>query len=234
MANHLLCLECADVFAPSDGANSSCPSCGAVHDPERYDRLTRLASDVTHFGYQYRERYEQDAADGTERRRYFLPNPHDVLVFAALAVLSGILGNASWELIKAAAKRAAHRYTILSKHADPRVPAIDDALLERLNQHCRNFVQGLSGMEPEVRAAVVEEMIVHTMTEYLMNNPAAQAQMSGISCFEDFAAVLPELVTRATAERATKPKPTPEDFQDLWRELDQVDLLLADAEPTDV
>src|SRR5258705_440420 len=51
-------------------------------------------------GVMYRETYEEDRKRGPIERHYCLCDPHVIFNFVALAVLSGIIGNASYDLIK--------------------------------------------------------------------------------------------------------------------------------------
>jgi len=216
---HLLCLACADVYTAIDTAENNdaqtCPTCGAAHEPERYARLIHVARDFAHYGHLYRMRYERDRRSGDINQRYALAEPAAALQFATLAIISGIVGNASWELVKLVAKRAADRLTAVSADNSGAM-TIDDALLERLDHHCRSFAERLGGMDPQVRSAVVEEVIVHAITEYLMSQEEFRHQLSEGGDMSDLQERIPELLERGVEAVKNRPRPLPEDFENLW------------------
>lgn len=66
----------------------------------RYERMIEAAKQAARLGHLYHEQYKRDDAAGRERGRYYI-GIEDALVFAGLAALSGVIGNATYDAIKA-------------------------------------------------------------------------------------------------------------------------------------
>jgi len=94
----IVCPACAAVRSDSGRVVLVCPECGFRLGRARYDRMIEAARDAARLGHVYREVYKRDK--GAEHRDYYI-GVDDALVFAALAALSGVIGNATYDAIKA-------------------------------------------------------------------------------------------------------------------------------------
>ena len=87
--------------------------------------------------------------------------------WAVLAVISGLIGGASMELAKLAFSKI--RRQII---AEPELHDLDDAKLvldekefEKLLLYLMDFLDGMDNVAPEVKSAIIGEMIVDRMVE---------------------------------------------------------------------
>lgn len=98
------------MLPPFSDANLSCKICGRLIDREAYLRLIAIAHDAVRYGYQYRKKYEEDEARQTSRKRtrtaYYLVQLGPHFDWIGLAIISGVLGNAAWDVVKLVIKKA--------------------------------------------------------------------------------------------------------------------------------
>jgi hypothetical protein len=99
ITNAALCLSCANVFSAT-AKQAICPVCGDQLDVNLFLRLMVYSRLAMRFGYQYRKAYSRDLLKGPIRTKYLLKDFGDWFAFVGLAVLSGVIGNASYDLIK--------------------------------------------------------------------------------------------------------------------------------------
>lgn len=160
-ASHdILCLACATIFASGRGKIGRCPKCGWSVNVSDYHELFAEAGRVLRFGVLYRIVFEKDLEeDGEVRSMACLHEAPQWLIFCALAVLSGIIGNASY----AAVKRVIHR--VLPKDDSARhyttIVSFDDVQIHRLMTFARDYLDGLRSVSPELRELVAEEERAH-------------------------------------------------------------------------
>jgi hypothetical protein len=213
-----LCLSCGTLVIPDGAASTPCHACGSEQVAVQWHRMRRFAEYVVRFGFQYPEQYRKDyEAERDSRVRYFLLPPHEILVFVALAVLSGIVGNASYDLVKAVVRRIKATFDS-ETHAD--LPVIDDAFVEQLDQCFRDFLSGMRDLTPEARLAVIEEIIVDRMTDFLMTHPEEQLRLAAAETPEQSVEIWLDLFRRAQQEQPELLKAEPADFHDLWTNID--------------
>lgn len=160
----VICLNCAETFrAPVP--HEKCPACGVPFDPSRFLRLLYWGRNAFEFGYQYRTVFEADYKEARAcNARYQLDSVSDIAAFAAVAALSGIIGNASYDLLKVVfrkIRRAARRlpaaeYTVLDEVLA--TEAGRKKFLEYIHDYARGFVRQRNR---QVKAAIEEEIAAH-------------------------------------------------------------------------
>lgn len=97
----VLCLGCASIIDALSEIDISCPSCGRLINLSDYNRLFQKISNSVVYGFTYRTKYERQYRQyGEIRTHYSISECSDVLQWVALASLSGIIGAASWEVVK--------------------------------------------------------------------------------------------------------------------------------------
>jgi len=209
MAHQRLCLACATIFDLE--AVAVCPVCTSRHDEDLYHRVADLAHDVVYHGHLYRRKYEDNITSGDTRARYLLVEPSDVLVWLGITVLSGILGGASWDLVRAVAGR------IRNSLSDTDTPTPD---VDVLRNDAEEYVTGMANIDPAVRSAILEEILVHAAAPRL-------AEAVALLETHDSAPVNdPELVADAIAmaakdalEKYRSLRSSKRDFEGLWSQL---------------
>ncbi len=165
-SSQILCIYCATLFEPLSRDLVVCPNCHSTIPFEQYDRLIRYANAAVRFGYVYRRvyenQYQQDEQDSHVHIhiRYSLPID-EILAFAALAVLSGIIGNLSYDIVKAVLKK-------IQEHFSDQATGSGD--LKRLINNSSEFNvfitylteyrDGLPHLNPMVKQAIFDELSV--------------------------------------------------------------------------
>ncbi|MFC5457763.1 hypothetical protein [Prosthecobacter fluviatilis] len=163
--NHRFCLACAAIDKV-DSTTLVCDECGSKQDPVQYNSLYSFGADCVEYGQLYREMYERDKANGNASSRYSLPPFDQLLIFAGVSAISGIIGNLAYDTIKAAiqkivksAKKDDSKQNDLFSIQFLRKEQNIDVFIDNINL----YLQGLPGVDPAVKAAIAEEQIVHEM-----------------------------------------------------------------------
>lgn len=170
----LLCLCCGNLLSP-DEVTDTCPSCGANIDVDELLRLYDYAAHVYYYGHQYRLAYaEQEHSE--QRARYSLQFAGEAFAWTMLAVLSGVVGNAAYDLVKVIVTK------IRKAVADGKVNDRDYSALLSLSEKelndlfcsAKSFTNDMDGLTKEVRLAIIEEIAVDAMT----HQPQLMAKMT--------------------------------------------------------
>jgi hypothetical protein len=110
----------------------------------RFVRVRQVAARALRYGYQYPQRHAQDQhLPPSERPHYHLVDLHEAFVFVALAMLTGVLGNAPYDVLKTVCRR-------ILQQLQPKRPAEREAVSrvvenerehERFLELLRNYVE---------------------------------------------------------------------------------------------
>ncbi len=157
-----LCLSCASII---DNGNS-CSACGSPISRD-YDIIVSAAKSSVEFGILYRNYYEsQLTRNGEISSKASIVPPDQWLVFIGIAALSGIVGNASYDLIKSVIRKIISKakreggescfteFQLESSHG-----------IEIFIEYIREYNEGMPNVSPEVRSAIVEEILIHGITK---------------------------------------------------------------------
>ena len=170
---NLLCLTCGNLL-PREDVSDTCPRCASRIDVDELLRLYEYAAHVHYYGHQYRLAYE--AQQRPEHKvRYCLEFAGEAFAWTTLAVLSGVVGNAGYDLVKLVVAN------IRDAVAEGRAPDRDYSALLALSEEelgdllcsAKSYTNDMDGLNKEVRLAIVEEIAVDAMTE----QPQLMAQM---------------------------------------------------------
>jgi hypothetical protein len=119
-ATDALCFACTYAFRVGRDEDVVCPRCQHVEPRRIYEDVMERAAMAVRFGYQYPAVYARDRAAGHTNERYCLVELPPVVTWIALAALSGVVGNATFDAIKAAVRRIVNASTELTGALDPR------------------------------------------------------------------------------------------------------------------
>jgi uncharacterized membrane protein YvbJ len=217
-----LCLNCATLI---DEEAYACHSCGRAHDSVRYARLVRTASRYAELGVVYRSRYEaQLRRHGKIIEKYDL-TPPEWLIFISIAALSGIIGNAAYDVVKAIINKivnnsAKSNIVYLSDYQKGDFKLESEEDIKRLIGYLKDYHHGLSNVHPDVwRAIEEEESIHHSLTglqDLIMKTYGGGEQSSS----EDST----KIMDNARRKRSELNQSLSEsDFEGLWNEIDNDD-----------
>lgn len=147
-----------------------CDRCGAKIDVEKFNALFNYANHALRYGHQYRKFYERQASKGrADSLKPCLADLPEVYKYVALAIASGIIGGASWELTKTAIAQIIEIFGQRSVpiHVHRIEPTIDEEIIAEIASDVRSYANGLGHMGEEVGLLVIEEMHADSVKEYL-------------------------------------------------------------------
>jgi hypothetical protein len=158
-SREILCLSCAHVFLSRKGTNAHvavCPKCGRSTNLSEFDELYRDAARILRYGHSYRAIFERQIKEqGEIRSRASLADAPSWLVFATVAALSGIIGNASYDLIKHAIRRFQRSHPKRPDYGNVNLKT--DQEIEFFIGRTREYVDDLVGVDDRIRALIREE-----------------------------------------------------------------------------
>lgn len=190
-----ICLKCGRLDIPCEAGRVECPNCGFKITRQRYVKLMGQGSEIVLYGFIYRIEYEaQVAKHGNIVRKYCVIDP--TFVESAIAVIvSGIAGNAAYDVVKAALKRI---YTQLKRRqlkprtipSDRGLCAEDVDLIHKLIGNDPEFAQTFIGYTVDyangkktasrhVVDALKEEYAIDSLSEFCKNDPSIFVFASG-------------------------------------------------------
>lgn len=168
---NLLCLCCGNLLLREEVADT-CPRCNSAIDADELLRLYDYAAHVYYYGHQYRLAYE---AQQQTTHRYCLQFAGEAYAWTMLAVLSGVVGNAAYDLVKIIVVNI--RDAVATGEIKDRdysaLLALSDEELNDLFSSAKSYTNDMDGLTKEVRLAIVEEIAVDAMT----HQPQLMAQM---------------------------------------------------------
>ena len=162
------CFKCANVYTRKKGQPLfKCPECKTVQNQFKYKKFSSIAHDAFRYGYSYREVYEnQFQKEGEITTFYCLAQASEYLNFIVLAVLSGIIGNFSYDIIKKVIKRIASK--VCQHHLDSELinELIDnEECFNKFIKYMKDFRNGFKKVNPKVRGAILQEMSIDPVSK---------------------------------------------------------------------
>ena len=149
-----LCLSCATLTRERNGR--SCAVCGEAFGQDRQTCVLDVADFIVRYGYHYRRHYEKAGAED----RSFID--FDVLwTFVGVAVLSGILGNAAYDLVRSAIGRIIKTSATSQPDRGVRRLLIDEEAFNKFSDYLEDYLRGMPELDPAIRSAISEEIFVH-------------------------------------------------------------------------
>ena len=216
---HSICLSCGTVRAETPADGTACPDCSFVFDSARHARVVSFARRAVRYGYQYRRIYERDIESGVDDRRHYAEKLNEVYTFIALAILSGILGNASYDAVKAAIRRIRATYPALCEQLWEKLAAER----EILGQYLLDIAARPRLIPRPVLMAIIDEVVVELAQEapetddpdYLKTFAESHSSQDAYDAFYQ----AHQRRLRAAVEKApsTFRAPPEIDWDDLWK-----------------
>lgn len=221
-AKYALCYACASVFEDKGLDIVECPVCGYQIDKNRYNVVYKYANDAVKFGYMYRHMYERDVLHrkvfGGSTTLYALGAYEQYLVFAAVSALSGIIGNASYDLTKALIRRLRNSPDKRQKNEIGYITDLsDERKIQEFVEYIEDFAKGLKKVEPPVLSLIKEEMIAHKAVQLLHPKFGKKPRMNSKQA-------LIKVREKAEAKLAQQSAPKQPDFENFWKDVDKGNL----------
>ena len=128
--------------------------------------MYEYAAESYYYGHQYRLYYQVAFRNGPTPPKLSLEFAGEALTWVMQAVLSGVVGNAAYDVLKIVIAR------IREQVSAGRIPGGDyDALLALSDEElgdlivsARTYANDLDGITREVRAAIIEEIVADAMS----------------------------------------------------------------------
>lgn len=174
------------------------------------------AHEAVRYGYDYRRSFERaktEQTKPTETIHFCLPPPEQILVFAAAAAASGIIGNAAYDLIKVAIKKIMTECS--NKGMLPRAETVhlltDQQEFEQFLKYLEEFYQGMRDVDEKIRAQILEEVFADKIGGIFEKN------------YGKYDPFDPEMfkfeVKKVIKKLKNRDKPSHSDFKSLWKVL---------------
>lgn len=217
IAEKAICVYCATVFRSDHISDLVCTNCGRTTPRQKYTRLIGSAAAAAKYGYQYRERYRADAQTGESDQRHCLVPLDVVFAWIALAVISGVLGNASWEAIQKVLKKISVSNARITGESHIAIIGLieDREKLERFATDVLAFHQSVRIDSESVEAAVKEEHVVSLMTRLFSENAEVVNALTSAGP-EEREVLMASIVSAVRAARAEEAPLTEAEVKDLW------------------
>jgi hypothetical protein len=219
-AEKAICLICATVFWSDYRSDLVCTTCGRTTPRQKYTRLVSSAAAAARFGYQYRERYRADAEVGESDQRHHMVPLDVVFSWIVLAVIGGILENASWEAIQRILKKISVSNARVTGESHIAIIGLieDREKLARFATDVLAFQRGERIDSVSIEAAVEEEQVVDLMTRISENSEVVHALASAGS--EEREMLMASIIDALRAARAEAAPLTEAEVKDLWTQIE--------------
>lgn len=213
-----LCLNCANLLSREEIVDGSCPVCGVPVDIAELEKLYEFAAETYYYGHQYRLVYEEQFKQTEHRMRYSLEFAGEAFAWVMLAVASGVLGNAAYDLLKLVVSkiRADVEAGKLSDRDYGPLLTLSDEELGNILYSAEQYLSGMNGLTEEVRLAIAEEIAA----DAIAHDPKLGEEMLKLMSKK---AVKPkdrqrfaQLMRHAIVRQQRRTTPNPRKLQDLW------------------
>lgn len=213
-----ICPQCA-TFNVRTQKTSECLNCGSSISKRHLRLVHDYAKYVYTYGHMYRSRY-QDQVDNTgEVGIKFAITPDSIYHYIGLAMLSGVVGNIAWEVVKTAAKKIVVSYN--SRFNENK--ELSDQELHEIFRSFEIFLKHMDDMNEDVKAAIFEEIFAHESGKYgkkMMENSVKQfvaGNQKEKAYFEKANQKLLKKVSKELKRRVRKlQEAEDESFDDYW------------------
>ncbi len=214
----LLCLTCATLVDPSEIVEAGCPACGEPIDVQEVLKLYEFAAETYYYGHQYRVVYEKQFKESENRVHYSLAFAGEAFAWVMLAVLSGVVGNAAYDHLKAVVAR------IRADVAAGKVPEKDYSPLLELSDEelgsilysAKQYLGGMEGLTQEVRLAIAEEIAADAVSHDPKIAEELMSLMSKKTVKPKDRQRFAKLMRHAVVRQKRRTSPDPNSLKDLW------------------
>lgn len=91
-----ICFYCSHIFCSKQEGDFHCPKCGSVIREAEYEKVMKNVRQAVFRGWTCKIQYENED-DG---KRYYTEQCSEILNFLGLAIVSGLIGNISYDIVK--------------------------------------------------------------------------------------------------------------------------------------
>ena len=164
-----ICPTCA-TFELQNDKGFECVNCGTVHNTRHLKITHDYAAYVYLYGHLYREDYQKQVDKHGEVKIYYCLEPDSIYKFIGLAMLSGVIGNLAYDLIKTASLKIIAEYNMIFEKNHE----ISEEELNNIYRSFEIFLKHSDQIDKEVMDGIIQEVLAHKSGKVLkklaMNN----------------------------------------------------------------
>ncbi len=218
----VICFRCATVFESTNTEVHICPGCSNEMKFQDYEFIINYSRDAIEFGYHYRLVYEEQYKEkGDIHVHYFLDTPSECWIFVISAILSGVIGNASYDLIKKVIKKIASSYNPQSKEIIELLKMTEnDKEYQTMIRYIQDFHKDLEGLPIEIKDAIMQEMLIHNTQRKMEEVIAQRGRDIHGNVFKDQIDLMVHYAQNPS-EIEFGQKPHKEHFKNMWSGIDK-------------
>jgi hypothetical protein len=190
---NLFCLACVRPDTCKDAPELvTCEYCNFELSRREYAEMTAYANRLAVFGYAYRLKFEEDLERASDIKSRYILHVEDIFTFAAVAALSGVIGNAAYDMVKATIQRLLRTY---GRSQDELQLDVDVFIQYITEFHSTGYMQ----LPSQLREAIFEELLADELTDLIATDGRRIEDVS------DYVLLLRDAMDRL--RRQTTPKP---------------------------
>ena len=207
-----VCLNCGSIN--KQNKSNICLSCSAVTNINEYRKLSKYSKNVVHYGYNYRVFYEEQLKkSGAIRKKASLINPTTYYEWLAVAVLGGVIGNFSYDILKQVVSQITE--SIKSKKQKTSLNTKEEELLlilsnkkelKKFEKYIIAYYKDFPRLNPLIKNVISEEEIADFIgfrySKYLKNKP----NINDKDRFDGFKKIFKQALAIQETKNKKKPK----------------------------
>jgi hypothetical protein len=173
------------------------------------------SKNVVYFGYDYRKKYEEQVnSKGMISIRYSLPEPGTIACFLGVAALSGIIGGASYDIVKEVIRRiiSGSKKNTHDK-SKARIQIFNETDVNIFFQYIQEYHTDKMATNDDVKQEITKEKFISHLA-----NATAPALMKGKLTPEK----IHDALKKAAKTYQNIEKPNPQDFSSFWKNMNDV------------
>jgi hypothetical protein len=156
MKTDYVCPQCA-TFNISNNKGLECTSCGYKPNKFHIKIVHDYAKHVYFYGHMYRSEYQNQFESHGKVTVKFGIKPDSIYAYIGLAMLSGVIGNFAWHIIKNAADKIIESYNYRYGVSE----SISENELKEIFESYKIFINHFDEINKEVKMAILEEILAH-------------------------------------------------------------------------
>lgn len=154
-----ICFHCASVYVQEDDGLLICPVCGRSIQLSDYEKVMQNIRRAVFEGWTCRIEYENEDSG----RRYYTEHCGEILNFVALAVLSGLIGNFSTDVVrKVLIKIGSYLKKNKKNHEDETLVDFLDSSekIKKFSEYLSAYYDEYDKADIRIKNAIMEEVFV--------------------------------------------------------------------------
>lgn len=162
-----ICFHCASIYEAEDRELLVCPICGKSIPISEYERIMQGIRQAVFGGWTCRIQYENEK---DEEKYYYTEQCGEILNFVAIAVASGLIGNASYDIVKkvlnklrlyAGRRKRSREDEIVSDFLD------SPEKIKRFSEYISAYYDEYEGADEKTQNAIMEEVFVEQVSDII-------------------------------------------------------------------